>query len=230
MNFEISKEQFADQETRDIKNEKFWQKLAETLQVTLDLLKESAEREGIDLDSIDIEEAAEEERLNEEITKNHECCRAAKVYGEMVDNWFDSMEDLFEKNEDEVNLKDQYELENVYPFEKSEGIEDAVQVIRWYQYQIYVKLMRAIRGNLEDKTEALDEYARDSDGSAKVALIAIDRSMAAWGEIREHFPLHDDNILDLLKHLDCLCRKVEEVFSAARGFIRPGFDKIDLNS
>lgn len=230
MNFEISKEQFADQETRDIKNEKFWQKLAETLQVTLDLLKESAEREGIDLDSIDIEEAAEEERLNEEITKNHECCRAAKVYGEMVDNWFDSMEDLFEKNEDEVNLKDQYELENVYPFEKSEGIEDAVQVIRWYQYQIYVKLMRAIRGNLEDKTEALDEYAKDSDGSAKVALIAIDRSMAAWGEIREHFPLHDDNILDLLKHLDCLCRKVEEVFSAARGFIRPGFDKIDLNS
>lgn len=230
MNFEISKEQFADQETRDIKNEKFWQKLAETLQVTLDLLKESAEREGIDLDSIDIEEAAEEERLNEEITKNHECCRAAKVYGEMVDNWFDSMEDLFEKNEDEVNLKDQYKLENVYPFEKSEGIEDAVQVIRWYQYQIYVKLMRAIRGNLEERSEALDEYARDSDGSAKVALIAIDRSMAAWGEIREHFPLHDDNILDLLKHLDCLCRKVEEVFSAARGFIRPGFDKIDLNS
>lgn len=230
MNFEISKEQFADQETRDIKNEKFWQKLAETLQVTLDLLKESAEREGIDLDSIDIEEAAEEERLNEEITKNHECCRAAKVYGEMVDNWFDSMEDLFEKNEDEVNLKDQYKLENVYPFEKSEGIEDAVQVIRWYQYQIYVKLMRAIRGNLEERSEALDEYARDSDGSAKVALIAIDRSMAAWGEIREHFPLHDDNILDLLKHLDCLCRKVEEVFSAARAFIRPGFDKIDLNS
>lgn len=230
MNFEISNEQFADQETRDIKNEKFWQKLAETLQVTLDLLKESAEREGIDLDSIDIEEAAEEERLNEEITKNHECCRAAKVYGEMVDNWFDSMEDLFEKNEDEVNLKDQYELENVYPFEKSEGIEDAVQVIRWYKHLIYVKLMRAIRGNLEDKTEALDEYAKDSDGSAKVALIAIDRSMAAWGEIREHFPLHDDNILDLLKHLDCLRRKVEEVFSAARGFIRPGFDKIDLNS
>ena len=52
MNFAIANEQSPDQDSRDINNETFWHKLSETFQVTLDLLKETAEREGIDLDAI----------------------------------------------------------------------------------------------------------------------------------------------------------------------------------
>ena len=230
MNFALSNEQFADPETRDIKNEAFWQKLSETYKVTFDLLKETAAEKGIDLDSLDTEEVAEEEKLNEEVTKNHECCRAAKVYSGLVDNWFQSAEDLFEKNEDEPNFKEQFGITNVSPFEEPNPLEDAVQVIRWYQHQIYVKLMRAIRGKMEEKTEIMNDYAKDSDGSAKVTLIALDRSLAAWGEIHNHFPLHDNDTLDILAHLDRLRRKVEKLFPDARAFIRPGFDKIDLNS
>jgi len=230
LNFALSDEEFADPESRDITNKLFWLKLAETLQVTLDLLKEAAEREGIDLDSLDIEELAEDESFDEEVTKNHECCRAAKVYGEMVDDWFDSARALFGQKEDDLSLDVLPEIPNVSPFRESDSFEEAVQVIRWYQHQIYVKLMRAIRGALEEKPEILDEFSSDSDGSAKVALIAIDRSIAAWGEIRNHYPLRDSDILDLLVHLDRLRRKVEKVFPAAREFIRPGFDKIYLNS
>ncbi|MBW2615460.1 MAG: hypothetical protein JRD02_04705, partial [Deltaproteobacteria bacterium] len=57
MNFAMGEEQFADPETQDLNNEEFWEKLSETFQVTLDLVKEMAEQEGIDLDSIDIEES-----------------------------------------------------------------------------------------------------------------------------------------------------------------------------
>jgi len=192
-------------------------------------LKEAAEREGIDLDSFDIEELAEEEAFKEEVAKNHECCRAAKVYGEMVDDWFDSARDLFEQKEDEVNLNVLLDIPDVSPLGEG-GFEEAVQVVRWYQHQIYVKLMRALRGDLEEKPKILDEFPSDSDGSAKVALIAIDRSIAAWGEMRNYYPLPDRNILDLLVHLDRLRRKVEKVFPGAREFIRPGFDKIHLNS
>jgi hypothetical protein len=60
MNFELSEEDFADPETRDLQNEAFWNKLSETFQVTLELLKEMAEERGIDLDSIDDEESREE--------------------------------------------------------------------------------------------------------------------------------------------------------------------------
>jgi len=116
------------------------------------------------------------------------------------------------------------------PVREATDLEDAVEVIRWYQHQIYVKLMRAVRGELREEQEILDEFPKDSDGSAKVALIGIDRSIAAWGEIRSHFPLFNKDIMDLLLHLERLRRKVEKVFPAAREFIRPGFDKITLNS
>jgi hypothetical protein len=230
LNFALGDEQFVDPESRDITNKLFWQKLSETLQVTLDLVKEAAEQEGIDLDSLDIEELAEEERFNEEVAKSHECCRAAKVYGEMVDDWFDSARDLFGQEEDEPNPNVLPEIPHVSPFAESDSFEDAVQVVRWYQHQIYVKLMRAIRGDLEEKPKILDEFPNDSDGSAKVALIAIERSIAAWGEIRNHYPLRDNDILALLVHLDRLRRNVEKVFPLAREFIRPGFDKVHLNS
>ncbi|UCF84901.1 MAG: hypothetical protein JSV50_04520 [Desulfobacteraceae bacterium] len=230
LNFAMADEQFADPETQDLNNAAFWQKLSETFQVTLDLLKETAEQQGIDLDSLDIEKTAEEEKLNKEVTKSHKCCRAARVYGEMVDDWFDSARDLFEQKGEESNLEALPGIRKSTPVGENTSFEEATQVIRWYQHQIYVKLMRAIRGELEDKQEIPDEFQRDSDGSAKVALIAIDRSIAAWGEIRNLFPLLGNATFDILVHLERLRKEVEKVFPAAREFIRPGFDKIDLNS
>ena len=43
---------------------------------------------------------------------------------------------------------------------------------RWYQHFIYVKLIRAVQGKLEETPQSLDEFPKDFDGSAKVALIA----------------------------------------------------------
>ena len=44
LNFAMTEEKFADPETRDINNKAFWQKFSETFQLTLDLIKETAER------------------------------------------------------------------------------------------------------------------------------------------------------------------------------------------
>jgi hypothetical protein len=224
LNFALGEEQFADPETRDVNNEAFWQKLTETLQLTLDMLKEMIEQEGIDLDSLDVEEAVEEERLNEEIAANHECAHAAAVYGEMVDNWFDSTQGLFEEKENELNLKVRLAIPNANPFEEAADLKDSVEIIRWYQHLIFAKILRAIEGKLEERAGILDEFPKDSDGSAKVALIAIDRSMATWGAMRNHFPEQEDTILDLLVHLDRLRRRIEKTFPDARAFVRPGFD------
>lgn len=147
-----------------------------------------------------------------------------------MDNWFDSISDLLGQKEDELNSKVQLDLPNADPAGVAASFEEAVQVIRWYQHQIYIKLMSAIRWRMREELEILEEFPKDSDGSAKVALIAIDRSMAAWGELRSHFLIREDVSLDMLRHLDRLRRTVEKVFPAARSFIRPGFDKIDLNS
>ncbi len=44
------------------------------------------------------------------IVKNHECCLAAKAYAEMVKNWFDSSEELFEEKADDLSLQARLEL------------------------------------------------------------------------------------------------------------------------
>ena len=230
LNFAMDSEDFGDQEARDINNEAFWQKLTETFQMTLELLHEAAEKEGIDLESIDAKEFEEQDRLNNELAKNHHCSRAAKLYSEMVDDWFDSAQEIYGQEDDEPDLEVPAERGDVDPAEALSDFGEAVEVVRWYQHLIYVKLMRAIRGELDERLEPPDEFPKDSDGSAKVALIGLDRSIAAWGEIRNLFPHRDNDILDTLVHLEQLRRNVEKAFPEARSFIRPGFDKIDLNS
>ena len=225
LNFAIDEERFSDPQAHDISNEIFWQKLSGIFELTLDMLQDFAESEGIDLDSIDIEAETQQEKLNKETAQNHACVRAAKAYSEMVGSWFDSAEDLFKDKEDELNLKVRLAIAGTEPHKESVTVEDAVQVIRWYQHQIYVKLMRAVHGKLAEESDITDDFPRDSDGSAKVALIAIDRSIASWAESRNNFPERESDILDILVHLDRLRRKTEKYFPDARAFIRPGFDE-----
>lgn len=230
LNFAMGQEEFADPETQDMRNEAFWRKLEGMFQVTLEMLREKADELGLDLDALDLEEAAEQEGLLNEAAGNHPLCRTARAYGGMAEKWFDGAKTLFESEEQTGPARSL-----VGPFHESpEGsdLEGALEVVRWYQHQIYVKLMRAIHGLLEEDSEPADEictYARDSDGSAKVALIGIERSIAAWGTIRNQFPYYDRDILVLLAHLEALRKKVEEAFPHARGFLRPGFDEIKMN-
>jgi hypothetical protein len=230
LNFALDEEEFDHLKTQDLDNEAFWKKLSETFQMTLELLEEAAEEQGIDLDSIDTKEVEEEDRLNDELARDHECSRMAKLYSEMVDDWLDSARELISSEEEELSAVETFEALDNSPAEKDDDLLEPVEVVGWYQHLIYVKLMRAIRGELLEEPEILDEYPKDSDGSAKVALIGIDRSIAAWGEIRSLFPHRSDQIMDILLHLEQLRRKVEKTFPDARAFIRPGFDKIDLNS
>lgn len=128
MNFALGEELFPDMETRDINNKIFWQKLDEIFKETLDMLKEIAEEEGIDLNSLDV--ADKEDRFAEETARNHECSLSAKAYGEMVDKWFDSTKELFKEKEDELDLKVELEMPNADPLEEAANLNDAVEVIR----------------------------------------------------------------------------------------------------
>jgi len=218
----LSEKQFEDPETRDITNKAFWNKLSEMFRITLEMVKETAREQGIDLDSLDPQAASDEHKIIRDTAGNHECSRAAKAYGEMLGNWFDSAKDIFEKKADDLSLKVRLELPNSSPASEAADLKDSVDIIRWYQHFIYVKLVRAITGILKEASQSPDEVPGDSDGSAKVALISIDRSIAAWGQMLKHFPQREDDILDILVHLDRLRRKTETIFPDARAFIRPG--------
>jgi hypothetical protein len=57
-----------------------------------------------------------------------------------------------------------------------------------------------------------------------VALIGIDRSIAAWGKMYAIFPEKEDEIIELLVQLERLRRFTEKEFPDAREFNRAGFD------
>lgn len=228
MNFAMIREDSADPEASDITNEKFWQSLSEIFELTQQMLEESAEELGIDLDSIDFEESFREESIKDKIVQNHECCRAAKKYDEMVDGFFESEYIPSLHVVDQAEGKSAPELQKIDKPDGPVSLDELVEIIYWYRHFIHVKLMRSVRGMLGDTPEILDTFPKDSDGSAKVALIGIDRSMAAWRGLCDYFPSHRDQILVIIVHLDRLRSRVEKIFPQARNFIRPGFDEKPL--
>lgn len=230
MSFAMSKQQSSDQEDLDVQNEAFWQRLSESFRTTLELVREMAEQEGIDLDALDADEEQEQRRLDDEVTTSHKCCRMAQAYTDKVDDWFESARGIVEQEENGTAREMHVEIETADLLETGATCEDAMEVVDWYQHQIYAKLMRAVGGSLREQREPLDEFAKDSDGSAKVALIGMDRSMGAWGKLRTCFIQLEDKVTDILMHLEGLRRCVEEAFPAAREFVRPGFDRVSLNS
>lgn len=95
---------------------------------------------------------------------------------------------------------------------------------------IAVKTMRALSARIDERMDEraaeIAEFPKDSDGSAKVALIGIDRSIAAWRLMQLSLPERQISIVPLILQLERLRQRIESAFPEAREFVRPGFDEI----
>ena len=189
-------------ESHDLRNEVFWQKLSVIFQETRELIVEWANETGFELNGHSDEDESRPHR-KKQLVDNHPLTKAGKKYANAASDWF-------------------RELDQTLDAENSDRLEDAREVIQWYQYQIAVKTMRALSGRQEEFEEA--ELPKDSDGSAKVALIGIDRSIAAWRLMQLSLPERAGSIVPLMLQLERLRQRLEKSFSNARSFIRPGFD------
>lgn len=224
LNFEMSEEKFGDLQSTDVTNEAFWEKLGETLHETLTMVKEMAAEKGIDLDAIDIEEEQAGRRFVENSVA-HMTTHLAKSYISMTNDWFDANVYIFEDDGGAFEAISAPNSTHSTPRKDTRPLIDGVDVIRWYQHQIYVKLKRAYLSIQDEKLEELDDFPKDSDGSTKVALIGIDRSISAWGEILKFLPDQEEKILGIVAHLERLRNRTEADFPDARAFVRPGFDE-----
>ena len=190
-------------ESQDIRNADFWRKLDSIMDETREMIAEWANQAGIDLTHSDDENQTRNRRR--QLVDNHPLTEAAKKYANLASDWFRELDQTIQS-------------ENFDP--------DAREVIQWYQYQIAVKTMRALSGRkdeLEDEP-GLAEQPKDSDGSAKVALIGIDRSISGWRLTQLSVPELADSVVPLILQLERLRNRVEKHFPDARAFVRPGFD------
>ena len=105
-------------------------------------------------------------------------------------------------------------------------LAEALEIAARDCFFVYVKLRRALRGRDEAQHgESFDDHPIQNDwnGSAKVALISIDRSIVAWGVIAK--ALQDPDAAHIAAELRSLRRQTEKDFPNARKFRRPGFDR-----
>lgn len=228
---------FDDSEIDDINNAKFWQKLESTFKQVRQMIVEWAEEEGIDLEALEGDAFLAEREQQRVDAKEHRLSLSARRYARMVQKWFEQELAIERSVHDDTTGTANSAEEDI-------DVSDAIEVIRWYQFFIPSKIFRALIG-FERQTSAgelvpenLGEAAASadgetlaqisenhSDGSAKIALIAIDRSLNAWRMLQLSLPEKTDSILPMLVKLDRLRQATEAVFPRARDFIRPGFDE-----
>ncbi|MEN8119641.1 MAG: hypothetical protein ABFS35_04820 [Bacteroidota bacterium] len=227
LNYDISEEQYDSPESKDISNKVFWDKLGEMFKITFEMLEDTMKEQGVEISEQDLEEAGREEEEKREIAKKHDCSKKSMEYTEKVKEWFESSEEFLKAKEIDLNKLGELNLQDENLEESLIRLNDAIEVIHWYQYQIHVKIRRAVSGKAKElkEPEIYKDFPSDADGSAKVALIGMDRSIAAWGELYQQFPEKEDSILDILVMLEKLRKRVEADLPDARAFIRPGFDE-----
>ena len=198
----------------DALNLQFWQEMGEALVKAMRLIREIAVKQGLGVDDLQKETIFSEPPVSfQHDAREHPCASAALLYAGMVNEWFAVADELPEAGESLLTHPPLF-------------LEESIQVIRHYHYFIYPKIVRAVEGRLSGEAASGTKWAADAGGTAKVALIAIDRSLAAWSRLYGEYPAQEDSTLSILLHLDRLRRSVEVVFPAARAFIRPGFDAL----
>jgi len=225
LNCELVERQFGDLEENDQFNAAFWQRFSEMLHDTLELVRETARERGIDLDAIERGSGDRGDDVDERSPAVHLIAHASKHYAASVADWFDFNAGLFAEKEWELN-QIRSATPGSDPSAEAVSINDATEIVQWYQHQIHVKLRRAIEIARNEEEDADDGFPKDSDGSAKVALIGLDRSIAAWKMLLACFPGQQQPILHFIASLESIRRRVEAQFPHARAFVRPGFDEV----
>jgi hypothetical protein len=103
---------------------------------------------------------------------------------------------------------------------------DPLAIVRWFAWFIASKVCRATSGLANDEGREIGEPA-DHDGSAKIALLAIERSHAAWQALATSGGVSEQDSAWFVEELEWLGRALDRAFPRARAFVRPGFDEPD---
>lgn len=192
---------------------------------TFDVLRELAEEQGIGIEDIyssekvdrgfwgeDYEDLEEEDHGVVGQVEREDMLRCERIYGTLAEKCQEEIYHWFDTGENENQ-----------PL--SREVQDALLEVNWYMDLIHSKIKRALYGYYiyADKLNATQEED-DYNGSAKVALLAVQISINAWTVLRDQLHDFEREAKHLIVILEQLDREIERLFPGARAFKRPGFD------
>lgn len=197
----------------DIDSETLVRKLKASLAEAKSMILEKAEEFGIEFEPISDEEFREIQARERENINDQEVMQLAETY--------------FRNAKSVLEDKDEW---LIFTAADEEAQAEMLSIIYWYQYFIAGKINHGLHGLLDFDgnfdEEELNDPQSDANGSIKIALIAIERSIMAWTNlmVKENSP----QIKPLLDLLETIRQKCKEKFPNAPDFIRPGFDEVEI--
>jgi len=108
---------------------------------------------------------------------------------------------------------------------ETQSPDEQVETIVWFHTMIAAKVNRALHVWPDHGADADVDATSDQDGSAKVALLGIDRSHVAWLEVVQHGVVSDGEAAPFIADLVWLGEALEQARPKARAFVRPAFDE-----
>lgn len=222
-------------EDLDATNRGFWDKLAEqvrnkSVESRLAPPWDDADWGDADWDELepDPEYEARERSLEEALAK-HPLVVWSQEYMLRVGRWLKAAEKDLKAFAQELleSAGDSFATEDYA--ERAREMGDLIDVVAWYHTLVRAKLTRAVRSQLESGDEGVPDVlvesrTYDANGSAKLSLVSIERSIAAWLRLREMLLSQEGEILSLLALLSRLRKRLHADFPGAAAFRRPGFE------
>jgi hypothetical protein len=212
-------------EELDINNEAFWNNISFNFTKAIEMLHEAAKKHGIEMKPMtqDEEQAYEKkEAFIKTSVNNHALSKLCRLYQKTAMPFLKKSEGMVDKTRELVSgLRMGIKTEEEVTYTIAD-MGDCFEILQWYLFFIDAKLQRALHGKIEDDED--DDIQTDSNGSAKIALIAIERSMNALMKLYELTPANEDILLHLLSLLSQLKQTALIEFPNAMQFKRPGFD------
>jgi hypothetical protein len=208
----------------DLGEDDAMERIEENLRKAMDMLSGEAQEHGFD--TSDFEELAPEDlqHLQREHDREMKTARTHPL-GVMSRAYSDEAMAWLEANRSELDrLLMQLQSQTATHIQGSQ-LANAREVAQWYVFLIHVKCHRALTGLKEMSEDRLHGNAQnDANGSAKVALLGAEGSLAAWVTIAELLPHGKAPLMSIMALLYRTIRSIQQVFPNARKFIRAGFD------
>ncbi len=195
--------------------------VSQNLNKVKEMLIQMAQERGIDLDDLDDEAYVKHQQKNKE-ARTHDLSQNAMDYANQTQNWFqenDHLEVYKQGFENSIELGiDLDESDRALRL-----MDEASNIIKWYLYQIHIKLSSAIR-NYPHDPQFEDEVQNMHHSSAKIAMIGIESSMKAWHTLLELLGDEEDFILHIIIQLQHLKTRIHKKFPLLKTYKRPFFE------
>jgi hypothetical protein len=176
------------------------------LRDAMELLHDMALEHGVDLDSME-DDGFEREKPG----KKNYLVRKADEHSKWLIKWLD---------ENELAINEKLSALEIVAKRDFLALSDALEVLKWFMHFIAVKFSRAVLPPFEDTPEG----RHDNNGSAKIAILAINRTVDALTIVLFFMPEQEDQLLAALVRLGRIKKRALKDFPESMDFKRPGFD------